>query len=303
MDKATFIRFLKEPESMNRDSIMDLTDLANQFPYSSIVHTVLAMNMHLVNHIVYDSQLKLAASMMPDRNLLRLHIQKINQLKTLPDLPDEYRPITPSASYVETEKAKKAEKPQQTEEPQKTEKSAEEVNSLQEKAAKKEATEKAVSESAEKPAEKVEKAAETLHDQIKATVEEQEQSFSTDRKRQSLDELKRILAERINEIENKKKQPAKSKKTDESHEKTAIIEKFIAENPSISRPKPEFYNPVTNAQNSLIDQENIVSETLAKIYLNQGHHDKAISVYQKLSLKYPEKSIYFAGLIEEAKKH
>lgn len=301
MDKATFIRFLKEPESMNRDSIMDLTDLANQFPYSSIVHTVLAMNMHLVNHIVYDSQLKLAASMMPDRNLLRLHIQKINQLKTLPDLPDEYRPITPSASYVETEI--KTEKDQKTEETQQAEKPVKDVNPPQKTAPKKDVSENVNAESVKKPQEKEEKADETLQDHIKATVEEQEQSFSTDRKRQSLDELKRILAERINEIENKKKQPSKSKKTEESHEKKAIIEKFIAENPSISRPKPEFYNPVVSAQNSLVDQENIVSETLAKIYLNQGHHDKAISVYQKLSLKYPEKSIYFAGLIEEAKKH
>ncbi|MCK9451377.1 MAG: hypothetical protein M0Q90_06780 [Bacteroidales bacterium] len=279
MDKATFIRFLKEPETMNRDSIIELIDLASQFPYSSIVHTILAMNMHLVNHIVYDSQLKLAASLMPDRNLLRLHIQKINQLKTLPDLPDEYRPITPSASYVETENAPKATESQKTVETEKVR-------------AEKSAAAKPITE---------EKNTETPTTHEKAADEEQ--NFSTDRKRQSLEELKRILAERINEIESKKKQPSKPKKTGESTEKTAIIDKFIEQSPSISRPKPEFYNPVTSAQNSLIDQENIVSETLAKIYLNQGHHDKAISVYQKLSLKYPEKSIYFAGLIEEAKKH
>lgn len=279
MDKATFIRFLKEPETMNRDSIIELTDLASQFPYSSIVHTVLAMNMHLVNHIVYDNQLKLAASLMPDRNLLRLHIQKINQLKTLPDLPDEYRPITPSASHLETDNATKAAKPQKTVETEKV-------------SSEKSAAAKPITEEKNK--------------EIPATDEkaaDEEQNFSTDRKRQSLEELKLILAERINEIESKKKQPSKSNMTGESTEKTAIIDKFIAQSPSISRPKPEFYNPVTSAQNSLIDQENIVSETLAKIYLNQGHHDKAISVYQKLSLKYPEKSIYFAGLIEEAKKH
>jgi hypothetical protein len=276
MDKATFIRFLKEPETMDRTSIVDLTDLAVKFPYSNIVHTVLAMNMHLVNHIVYDNQLKLAASMMPDRNLLRLHISRISQLKTMPDLPDEYRPITPSASHIDTENAIKKEEAKQAQDSEK------ETKPQPKMAVEEQTTDVA---------------------QSKDPQIEEEQSFSTDRKRQSLDELKRILAERINEIENKKEQQATARKPDGSPSKATIIDEFIAQSPSISRPKSGFYNPVTSAQNSLVDQENIVSETLAKIYLNQGHHDKAISIYQKLSLKYPEKSVYFAARIEEAKKH
>ncbi len=117
-------------------------------------------------------------------------------------------------------------------------------------------------------------------------------------KRKSLDELKALIEQRIVELEQEKEE---SKKEDKSLSKNEIIDKFIAENPQISRPKQEFYDPFVVAQASVVDQENIISETLATIYLNQGYVEKAISIYQKLSLKNPEKSVYFAKLIEKAK--
>ena len=49
----------------------------------------------------------------------------------------------------------------------------------------------------------------------------------------------------------------------------------------------------------------IISETLAKVYTRQEHYEKAILIYKKLSLKYPQKSIYFAdqiNLISKLKK-
>ena len=54
----------------------------------------------------------------------------------------------------------------------------------------------------------------------------------------------------------------------------------------------------------LVNKENddIITETLAKVYAKQEHFEKAILAYQKLSLKYPQKSSYFADQIKVIKK-
>ena len=83
--------------------------------------------------------------------------------------------------------------------------------------------------------------------------------------------------------------------------KEEIIEKFILEEPSISRPKSEFFNPSEKALKSSQDVDDIVSETLALLYSQQGNTAKAIRIYEKLSLLIPEKSSYFAAQIEKLK--
>ena len=50
------------------------------------------------------------------------------------------------------------------------------------------------------------------------------------------------------------------------------------------------------------DTGEFCTETLARIYLEQGYRQEALDIYSKLSLRYPEKSVYFAALIEEINK-
>jgi len=100
--------------------------------------------------------------------------------------------------------------------------------------------------------------------------------------------------------------PATEKKESEGQPGTLsdfdLIDKFIREEPKISRQKTEFFNPVNMAKQSVADDITFVSETLAKIYVLQGNYVKALDAYENLRLKYPEKRLYFAAQIKNLRK-
>jgi hypothetical protein len=93
----------------------------------------------------------------------------------------------------------------------------------------------------------------------------------------------------------------KLKKSRLVKEHQEIIDKIIKIEPKITKPRSEFFNSANKAKDSVQEDVSIVSETLARIYAMQGNLSKAIKTYEILSLKFPEKSAYFAALIRELK--
>ncbi len=91
-------------------------------------------------------------------------------------------------------------------------------------------------------------------------------------------------------------------KTSQTEQKRQIIDKLIELDPGrIKFANTKFYNSSVDAKQGLLENEHLVTETLAKIYALQGNISKAIRAYEILSLKFPQKSVYFTTLIEKLK--
>jgi hypothetical protein len=89
---------------------------------------------------------------------------------------------------------------------------------------------------------------------------------------------------------------------DQNKKEDIIIERFIHTEPQIKPLSADKLDNENKAKKSSEDQDELVTETLARIYNDQMLYHKAIATYKKLILKFPEKKLYFAAQIEQLEK-
>lgn len=92
----------------------------------------------------------------------------------------------------------------------------------------------------------------------------------------------------------KYKQGQRSESSTQFNEPLDLSEELVS-----SKDSQEFFDPVKKARESLIESEDLVSETLAEIHVLQKNFGKAIEAYEQLILIYPEKKAIFASRIKE----
>ncbi len=86
-------------------------------------------------------------------------------------------------------------------------------------------------------------------------------------------------------------------------DKMSLIENFLFNGGDFQRKSLQTHSNTHSdiAERAVTENDDIVTETFANILLAQGQFEKALTAFEKLSLKYPEKSIYFAARIEKVK--
>lgn len=112
--------------------------------------------------------------------------------------------------------------------------------------------------------------------------------------------IERGLTNEERTLTEPRKPITKSRRSTEKVDQLHLIDRFIKANPKINPVKKtmEFEDI---SERSSKQNESLMTETLAKVYVEQKKYDNAIQAYRILSLKYPEKSVFFADRIKAIK--
>lgn len=316
MQAAELIKYIQKPQALEKSSVEQLQKLVADFPYFQSAHMLLSIASKKWDPAAYQQSLKKTAIVSNNRSHLFHLIHSLENEDALVVASETPVADPVPISQVEKEQAVKVES-----DILKAVEIATEPAVSSEPVVDKIAGKKSPEEILEKEIEKqvvvafVEKEilkVPELEDPV--TSRETPESFGD-----WLTYLKKNNGQSYEQIEEQantelaKKQSQKSEKAKEEVVKVqarkeknkSIIDRIIETNPGIIRQKEEqkFYAADHKAKESLLENEHLVTETLARIYALQGSVNKAVRAYEILSLKYPQKSAYFAGLIQKLKNN
>ena len=315
MQAKEFINYIKNPNSLEKNSVKELQKLVNDFPYFQSAHLLLSLASKKWDASVYQKSLKKTAIVVTNRSHLFNLIQQFEISNTVIEDSDHQKLVVeevlePIDSTKELNILKATElliensdsEITETEFQQKTKPNAEEV--LENEIAK------------QVVGAIVEKQMLNLSDTQLVFNQNKEPENFTDWLRLIQKSNKQLSAENILDTNTDNNTDIKTRLekskiiTQESAlnkklKNLALIDKIIENSPGQIKIKDDqkFYSPEHNAKESLLENEHLVSETLAKIYALQGSVNKAVRAYEILSLKFPQKSAYFASLIQKLKNN
>jgi len=101
---------------------------------------------------------------------------------------------------------------------------------------------------------------------------------------------------------NKEKNNEEEKKENDLEEKIKLIDEFIKKNPKVEQRSSKENLSTDSIIESKFNKEQLMTETLAKLYFEQNKYDDAIKAYKILGIKYPEKKVFFANKIKKIRE-
>ena len=294
MDTKTYIYLLANPQKISQEHQDELSDLIEEYPYFQSARALQLKGLKNSNNYLYNDSLKLTAAYTADRNVLFEYITSDhfiqNEISELIQQHDESvieievvsENISKQVSIEIDNQIKELKKAEAILNPDLFHKKEGYINELVE-ASKTEAT----------PSIKEILEVELEENQPLDFTKEDGHSFSEWLK---LTSATPIIRKEIKETSSINKQ------------NFDLIDKFIQDKPKLKQGVNSTKTAANNeVQKNLASQysrtsEALMTETLAKVYLQQKNFKKALQAYHILSLKYPEKSGFFADQIRAINK-
>ncbi|MFH0843640.1 MAG: hypothetical protein V1903_13625 [Bacteroidota bacterium] len=287
MNRNDFLRMIEDSGPADRQAIGEVNELIDVFPYFQSAYLLLLKGLSNTSDVKFENQLKLSAIHIADREVLYYFLKKESRKQKEPEVTvlkqGVTMPVMEDSQQVVIETG---------------------MNS-----------EELISEGSHSLLRPVTIQAESDYGDSVATVliideksgEEEERVIFMDPGFAAAPEE----AEDLLELDIEEEMPApetgeeesKTENTDIRKLQSDLIDKFIHANPRIEPVKEKTETPLPDISKPFTEERGaFVTETLARIYTNQGYYSRAIDIYETLSLKFPEKSSYFASQIEKVKE-
>ena len=300
MKRENLIGYMADPKLLDQSTLTEVEELVEAFPYFQTAHMLLARNHHNLDSLKFHDMLRSAAAFAGDRTVLYHLIHETIYRQDRPAATEESFAEESLAEVPFTEESLPPESLPEESQPQ---------ESLPPESL-----------PPESPSED-EAGGGTLTGSLAEILNresaEEELDFSPP---YSLEEPIEILDEytftgwfdHITEVPPGSVPDAQSSSDASSGPDSGslsgngqrdLIDKFLDEQPVIRADQGESPDRDDRSEASTKEDDSLMTETLARIYVRQGLYRKAIYAYEKLSLKYPEKSTYFAAQINRIRSH
>lgn len=308
MNPQHFIQLLRQPNKLNEQTLEHIGAILDEYPFFQAGRILWIKNLHLLGHIRFNNELKLAACHLSDRSRLYHFLNPVSFVEKVPvaRTGDQEMVVEPARPMMKDTRElrlpvdefdpNEAKKTVTTEEG--TPLNANNIVNLP---------------SGGEPDLEI-----PLVSKVKVTSEAgsvsrllqhellnpQVPEFYISQKPKA--DQPRTFSEWLAKVHDQPLSDTKPTTQDSpapKNSKMALVDNFLergVKSPGrITSPADSFSENVDISAGSLEEKEDLMSETLAAIYIKQKHFSKAINIFERLSLIYPEKSIYFASRIKE----
>ena len=265
MNKLEFSNILKQPQGINEQQTMGLKGVLNDFPYFQAARAVYLKGLKNEQSYSYNHELKLTAAHTTDRSVLFDYItsDSFNQNTVSKKLQDYVNDI----DLIDVEEISVY---------------TSEMSPFDEKVLNPDLFEEKT----------IENTTAIAEDNLAIGTPLE---FNTNETHSFQEWLKLSVTSTIERTETKEEEKPKTLRN------VDLIDKFITSKPKIA-PVKKTVSLKNLAQENSFSSNELMTETLAKVYLEQKNYKKAIQAYRILSLKYPEKNSFFADRIAELEK-